>query len=212
MMPLKVSKGQVDQVMNAHRHGGDRISPLTAYRAARREQSGMTSASRRWCHHVRLPVEVTAPAMARRVVRVRSVLCGVSHLREAAEFCVSELVTNAVKHVQWPDDSSSRYVGLSVGVAGPYFLVTVSDPDPRLPEVGASVDWESFQWTSADGDPDTRIRRNEAPESGLGLFTVVQRVAEKSGEFGFEPSEDGHGKVIYIALPTAVYSWAGGQR
>lgn len=167
---------------------------------------------RRSTQIVHLPVAVTAPQVARHVVRVRSVVCGVPHLFETAEFCVSELVKNAVKHARWPDDPLLRYVGLWVGVVGPYFLVTVSDPDPRLPKVGALVDWESFRWAGDGGDPDETVRRNEAPESGMGLFAVAGYAAEAGGEFGFELSQDGPGKVVYVALPTADYSWVGGRR
>lgn len=202
-MPLKIS---------AHRHGNGRVSPLTAYREVLRERPSVASASWHRCHQVFLPVVFAAPQMARRVVRIRSVLYGVPHVCETAERCVSELVTNAVTHAQWPDDPSRRYIGLSVGVAGPYFLVTVSDLDPRLPKVGAPVDWESFRWTGEDGDADETIKQNSAPESGMGLFTVANQVAEVSGEFGFEPSKDGHGKVVYVALPMTDYSWVGDRR
>lgn len=172
--------------------------------------SGLSYDAARWRRRqrlVRLPVDALAAAAARRAVRRSTTLWDVPQLYETAELCVSELVTNAVRHVRWPDDPLWRYIGLSVGVEGPYFLVTVSDPDPRLPKVGASVDWESFRWTGDGGDPRETVERNKAPESGSGLFTVMRLVAELTGVFGFEASDDGPGKVVFFALPTADYSW-----
>jgi sensor histidine kinase regulating citrate/malate metabolism len=125
-------------------------------------------------------------------VRFVCVLWSVPHLYETAASNVTELVTNAFEHVQWPDDPVLRIIRLTISVAGPYLTVEVSDPDPRLPVIGGPVDWDSFDWLETDAG-------DGRGERGFGLYTVAMRVKEAGGEFGVVLTA--HGKTVFFALP-----------
>src|SRR5258708_5190521 len=128
-------------------------------------------------------------------MRVACVLWSVPHLSDTAAACVTELVSNVVKHAQWPDEPDERVLWLITSLTGPYLVVEVCDPDRTLPVVGGLVDWDGFDWSSdAEGS---------AGESGFGLFTVVERVRECGGEFGMVLSEVG--KTIFFALPLSSF-------
>ena len=151
-----------------------------------------SSRARRHRRRVGLPAEPRAVAAARHAVNFACVLWSATELRETAACCVSELVTNAVLHAAWPQDSSERVVWLTLSVAGPFFLVEVADPDPRLPVVGSGADWDGFNWSAtASGD--------QHGEHGFGLPLVIEMVRETRCEFGAVLT--GAGKTVFFALP-----------
>jgi anti-sigma regulatory factor (Ser/Thr protein kinase) len=144
---------------------------------------------------VRLPVLPQSVAAARKAVLVRATLLGVPQLYEPAALCVSELVTNAVRHARWPDTRVRRRIVLVIARTGPFFAVEVRDPDPVLPVSHALVDWERFDW-HAEQDP-------VAGESGFGLGLVAACVAELGGFFGAVALDGMPGKSVFFALPVA---------
>jgi anti-sigma regulatory factor (Ser/Thr protein kinase) len=115
-----------------------------------------------------------APGLARR--RVRQV-CGhvPEEQRRLVELLVSELVTNAVRHVPRPATEKDAPIGLLVLCADDFVRVDVHDSDPRpvaaAPESPGSA------------------------ESGRGLI-LVSRLAS---EWGCDPSPAG-GKVVWFEL------------
>ncbi len=117
-----------------------------------------------------LAVEPRAAVSARHAVRLACALWAVPHLYDTAAACVTELVSNAVKHARWPSDPHARVLWLVTSLTGPYLLVEVCDPDRTLPVIGGPVDWDLVNWRAgADGG---------TGESGMGLFTVTERVRE----------------------------------
>lgn len=141
---------------------------------------------------VGLEVESRAAVSARHSVRLACALWTVPHLYDTAAACVTELVSNAVKHARWPSDPDARVLWLVMSLAGPYLLVEVCDPDRALPVIAGPVDWDSVNWRAgADGG---------TGESGMGLFTVTERIRESGGQFGVAISD--HGKTVFFALPT----------
>jgi len=143
--------------------------------------------------HVRLGVEPRAATSARHAVRLVCVLWSVPHLYDTAAACVTELVSNAVRHARWPEDSETRAIDLVLSLTGPYLLVEVRDPDSSLPVVGTRVDWSSVDWNAGEC--------NGIGQSGLGLLTVTERVRECGGQFGAVIGEQG--KCVFFALPVA---------
>jgi hypothetical protein len=171
--------------------------PVTAAPEKTREQTsraatGATSLpSQLRRRRVGLPVEAQAAVTARHLVQLMCVLFSASEVYDDAAACVTELVSNAVKHARWPDDPARRTVWLTVTMTGPYLMVEVSDPDPVLPVVATAVDWDRFDWSGAVDDG--------CGESGFGLFTVVERVRETGGYFTAVPTATG--KTVLFALP-----------
>jgi anti-sigma regulatory factor (Ser/Thr protein kinase) len=145
---------------------------------------------RRRCHAMVLPAVAESVCAARRLIRYRTTLWACPHLYDVAAFCVSELVTNAVRHACWPEGASREItVTASIWELGPRMVVTVVDRDERLPVLAAP----SFEdWSGA-------------PQCGFGLPAVVELVREAGGDFGFAPLIDQPGKVVYIALPIRDY-------
>ncbi|MFJ8993171.1 ATP-binding protein [Streptomyces sp. NPDC102279] len=83
------------------------------------------------------PKEV--PAL-RRIVRRHLELWGLTEVSEAAQLCVTELVSNVIAHVGWGTPAT-----LAVSMNGTYLRIEVHDPDARaLPTlVHAEADGES---------------------------------------------------------------------
>ena len=151
-----------------------------------------------------LPLDLRAASAARAVVRSVCVAWDVPHLVDVAGACVLELVANAVKHARWPADRRKRTLWLRVSVAGPLLVVEVPDPDRRLPLVGCGIDWGAFGDRGSDVDA--------LPVSGLGLFTVVERLRAVGGVFGAVPLADG-GKSVCFAVPVTALTFSeGGSR
>lgn len=143
--------------------------------------------------HVRLGVETCAAMSARHAVRLVCVLWAIPHLYETAAACVTELVSNAVRHARWPESSEACAIDLVLSLTGPYLLVEVRDPDSSLPVIGPRVDWSSVNWNAGECDG--------VGQSGLGLLTVTERVRECGGQFGTVAGEQG--KCVFFALPIA---------
>lgn len=141
---------------------------------------------RRCCHVMVLPVAAESVGAARRLIRYRTVLWACPHLYDVAAFCVSELVSNAVRHARWPEGASREItVSASIWELGARMVVSVVDGDERLPVLAVP---------SFDGWSD-------APQCGFGLSAVAELVREAGGDFGFAPLTDQPGKVVYVALP-----------
>ncbi|MGH3627733.1 MAG: ATP-binding protein [Sciscionella sp.] len=149
-------------------------------------------------------MDLRAASAARAVVRSVCVAWDVPHLVDVAGACVSELAANAVKHARWPADRRERTLWLRVWVAEPFMVVEVHDPDRRLPVVGCGIDWGAFEDQGSGVDA--------LPVSGLGLFTVVERLRAVGGMFGAVPLVEG-GKSVFFAVPvTALACGGGGSR
>jgi hypothetical protein len=149
-----------------------------------------------------LPLDSRAALAARVVVRGSCARWGLAALAETACACVSELAANAVRHVRWNDvPFGRRVVWLALEVFGPFLVVEVRDPDGRLPVVGSGIDWAAFE----DQGSDVWV----LPTSGLGLFTVRERVRECGGEFGAVVLEEG--KSVFFALPVVRVPGARGE-
>jgi anti-sigma regulatory factor (Ser/Thr protein kinase) len=149
--------------------------------------------------HVRLGVEPRAAISARHAVRLVCVLWAVPHLYDTAAACVTELVSNAVRHARWAESPDGCAIDLVLSLTGPYLLVEVRDPDSSLPVVGSPVDWSSVDWRAGE--------RDGVGQSGLGLLTVMERVRECGGQFGTVVGE--RGKCVFFALPVAGFPAAG---
>ncbi|MER6532597.1 ATP-binding protein [Streptomyces sp900105755] len=75
-------------------------------------------------------------AQLRRTVRLRLLLWGLRDHVEMAQICVSELVTNVIRHV-----GEGTPATLLMELSGPYLRLEVEDPDPRaLPTLLAASD------------------------------------------------------------------------
>jgi anti-sigma regulatory factor (Ser/Thr protein kinase) len=81
----------------------------------------------RRCIRLPLPVEVTAPGLARRVVRDACATWGLGYLTDTATLLVTEMTTNAVLHAQPP-------ITLTATQDVAHLTVSVADGDARLPQ------------------------------------------------------------------------------
>jgi hypothetical protein len=126
---------------------------------------------------------------------VRATLLGVPQLYEPAALCASELVTNALRHVPWPESVAACRIVLVIARTGPFFGVEARDPDPALPVTRALLDWDRFDWR-AEQEPGIG-------ESGFGLGLVARCVAELGGVFGAALLDGVTGKSVFFALPLA---------
>ncbi|MGH3631610.1 MAG: ATP-binding protein [Sciscionella sp.] len=143
-----------------------------------------------------LPSNGRAAGSARAVVRSVCARWSLDSVAELAVYCVSELATNAAKHVQWGGvPQGERAVWLVVELWGPLLVVEVRDPSRVLPTVGVEFDWSSFEDTTGD------IRL--LPESGLGLRLVVDQLEQAGGVFGSAALPWG-GKVVFFGVPCGV--------
>ncbi|MGH3627014.1 MAG: ATP-binding protein [Sciscionella sp.] len=140
-----------------------------------------------------LPSSDRAAGIARAVVRSVCVRWGLDATAELAVFCVSELATNAARHVEWGQvPLGERVAWLVVELWGPLLVVEVRDPSRVLPAVGVEIDWSSFE--AAAGDVLL------LPESGLGLRVVVERLRQVGGVFGSGVLPLG-GKAVFFGVP-----------
>lgn len=96
-------------------------------------QPGMCAMRKPWTlDFAAEPDEVSA---LRRVVRSHLGLWGVREVADLAELCVTEMVTNVIKHVGYGTPST-----LAVSMRGTYVRVEVQDPDTRaLPTLIAAT-------------------------------------------------------------------------
>lgn len=119
---------------------------------------------------VALAVDPTSARKARRFVR--SILNeSAPAVVDTAELLVSELVTNAVRHADHHECSST--VGLRISVDEHLVRLEVSDGDPAIPEVQ---------------------HPNSDVPSGRGML-IVERLAARWGCF-----RAGEGKVVWLEL------------
>ena len=140
-----------------------------------------------------LPSDGRAARAARSVVRAMCAQWRVDAMAETAVGCVSELATNAVRHVEWGKvPFGERVVWLLVGLWGRLLVVEVRDPSSVLPIVNAQIDFSEF----VDAPRDVLL----LPESGLGLRIVVEQVEQLKGIFGAVKLPGG-GKTVFFALP-----------
>ncbi|HLN78996.1 MAG TPA: ATP-binding protein [Nocardioidaceae bacterium] len=124
----------------------------------------------------RLPVTPAAAGMARE--RLAEACAGLDdEQRYVAELLTSELVTNAVRHPQRPDDGPwARIVEVAIHRSDRCLRVEVCDPDPRP--------------LKAPSCPST------PRESGWGLYLLSQL----STEWGCSSAEAGAGKVVWFEM------------
>lgn len=138
-----------------------------------------------------LPVEPRAVGIARRAVRLRCGQWKVPHLYETTVACVSELVTNAIRHAKWPD-GSRQHIRFSMSVERMCLVVGVSDPDSAMPTIGSLMSWTDFDWIEEGA--------TKRGEGGMGLYLVVSQIDEHSGVFRVVFDDDG-GKTVGFSLP-----------
>ncbi|MBS2966800.1 hypothetical protein KGA66_27435 [Actinocrinis puniceicyclus] len=143
-----------------------------------------------------LPPNDHAASVARAVMRSVCVSWDLGSVAELAVYCVSELATNAAKHVQWGRvPSAERVAWLVAELWGPLLVVEVRDPSKVLPTVGLEIDWSSFD----DAPGDVWL----LPESGLGLRLVVEQLKAAGGAFGSALLPRG-GKSVFFGAPSGV--------
>jgi anti-sigma regulatory factor (Ser/Thr protein kinase) len=118
---------------------------------------------------IQLEPSGSAPAQARRLVRRVLADMVSDDLTDTAELLVSELVTNAITH-------GTGMVTLSIDCAKDELSVTVSDDDPKQPEI--------------------------QPERLMALGGRGLRMIDSlASEWGVTPRTDGPGKDVWFRLP-----------
>jgi anti-sigma regulatory factor (Ser/Thr protein kinase) len=86
----------------------------------------------RRCIRLPLPAELTAPRLARQVVRDACATWGLENLADAAALVVTEMTTNAVLHAHAP-------ITLTATQSETDLTITLADGDSRLPQADQTL-------------------------------------------------------------------------
>jgi hypothetical protein len=162
----------------------------------------LANSTLREVREVRLPVHNSSVGIAR--VAVAAVLadwglftleCPADDtiLADTVVECVSELVTNAIRHPKCPrwDEIAvaSRFVYMRIHLIAGWLLVEVEDCDPKMPTITPPLDIEF----------DNLEALEKLPESGRGLWTVDQLLNRWHGRLGAWTLP--RGKAVWIEIP-----------